>query len=302
MKAILSTRSGPPEVLHYRDREKPTPGPNELLVRVRGATVARGDVVMRRMPRIVLRIVGALAGFKPMDTPGVEYAGDVVEVGDRVTAFRVGDAVCGTATGLRHGANAEFVCVPERPKQGVIVRKPEAVSYEDSAAAVVGGMTALQLVKRAGVRSGDRVLVNGASGSVGSYVVQLAKHVGAEVTGVCSASNVEMVRSIGADHVIDYTREDFTQGAAKYDVIVDAVGKTSKRRCRGALEADGRYVSSRAPTKEVAEELEYVQKLVESGEIRVVVDSEYPLERIVEAHRYVETGHKHGNVLVRVPE
>jgi NADPH:quinone reductase-like Zn-dependent oxidoreductase len=243
-----------------------------------------------------------LFGFKIMKIPGVEYAGEIEETGERVTSFKKGEAVCGTTTGLRYGANAEYVCVPENPKQGVITGKPEGITFKQSAAAIVGAMTALQFLKRADIKAGDSVVVYGASGSVGSYAVQLAKHFGAVVTGVCSTSNLELVRSIGAAHTIDYTSEDFTLNGKQYDVIFDAVGKISKSKCTDSLAEGGRYVSVRSPTREKVEELAYVQDLVEAGEVQALIDREYPLEQVDEAHRYVESGRKKGNIVIRVAD
>lgn len=300
MKAVHSPKSGPPEILHVREVPKPQPRAGELLIKVRSATVMRGDTVMRRIPRFLLSTIGALMGFKPMGTPGVEYAGEVESIGDGATAFAPGDAVCGTATGLRHGANAEYIVVPEKPKHGVIVKKPDGLTFDQAAASIVGGMTAMQLLKRAAVTEGERVLVYGASGHVGSFAVQLAKHFGCHVTGVCSTANLELVRNIGADHVIDYTREAVTDSGARYDLILDAVGKLRKSRCRAALADGGRYTSIRKPTKERSEELAYVQKLVADGALSPVIDREFSIDEIAEAHRYVESGRKRGTVLLRV--
>ena len=302
MRAVLCPKSGPPEVLQVSEVKKPFPQAGEILVKVRCATVTRGDVVLRRIPRAVLAVLGALFGFKAMKIPGVEYAGEVEEIGGNVTSFNKGDPVYGTTTGMRFGANAEYVCVPEKPKQGVIARKPAAIAFEQAAASTVGAMTALQLLKRSQIKSGDKVLVYGASGSVGSYAVQLAKHFGAAVTGVCSAANLDLIRSIGADQVVDYTMEDFTVNGQRYDIIFDAVGKLPKSRCGDSLTAAGRYTSIKSPTRERIAELEYVQERVASGEIEVLIDREYPLEQIVEAHRYVESGRKRGNVLIRIAD
>ena len=302
MKAVICPKSGPPEILQVAEIQRPVPKDGEILVKVRDATVTRGDVHLRRMPRPVLALVGALFGFKAMKIPGVEYAGEVEEIGGGVTSFKKADAVSGTTTGLGCGANAEYVCVPEKPKHGVIIRKPKGITFEQAAASIVGAMTALQFLNRAEIGSGDRILIYGASGSVGSYAVQLAKHLGAEVTGVCSTSNLDLVRSIGADRILDYTKVDFTRDGQRYDIIFDAVGKLSKSRCRGSLTAGGRYVTVRTPTREKAAELEHVQKLVAAGEVKVLIDRVYPLEQIVDAHRYVESGRKKGNVVIHVSD
>lgn len=300
MRAIVSPKAGPPEVLSLADVQRPTPGASEILVRVRYATVTAGDVRMRRFSRLFLAVVGALMGFRAMKIPGVEFAGEVEETGHDVTAFRKGNQVVGTTTGLSHGANAEYVCVPEHGKMCVLVKKPDQVAFRDAAATGVGGMTALQLLNRAGVKPGDAVLVYGASGSVGSFAVQLAKHLGAEVTAVCSSANVEAVAGLGVDHTIDYRSEDFRDNGRRYDVIFDAVGRLRKSDCAGSLTENGRWASVRSLTKEVAEELEFVMELVAAGEIRPLIDREVPLEDVAEAHRYVETGRKRGNVVVRI--
>jgi len=302
MKAVLLTKSGPPEVLQVIERDKPAPGPGEILIRVHAATVTSGDINLRRIPRLLQSVLGPIAGFKPMKTPGVEYAGIVEAVGSDVTAFKAGDPVCGTTTGLAYGANAEFVCVPEKPKMGVIAAKPEGVSFGEAAAATVGPMTAMFLLKKAGIASGQRVLVYGASGSVGSYAVQLAKHFGAEVTGVCSGANISLVESLGADHTIDYQQDDFTQNNQQYDLVFDAVGKISKARCAGSLSENGRFATVRSMTKENSDELKNILRLVEAGVVKAVIDREYSLDEIVEAHRYVESGRKRGNVILRVAD
>lgn len=300
MKAVHSPKSGPADIMYIVNRPKPEPQAGELLVAVRSATVTSGDVQMRRLPRRLLTVVGALAGFKPMETPGTEFAGDVEAVGPGVTAFSVGDAVCGTTTGLRHGANAEWVVVPAAPKHGVVQRKPEELSYDQAVACIVGGMTAMQLLKKAGAGEGDHVLIYGASGHVGSSALQLATHFGCHVTGVCSTANVELVRSLGAEYVIDYTAESITDRDGRYDLILDAVGKLPKSRCKSVLADGGRYTSIRRLTKETADELAYVQNLAATGVFTPVIDREFALDEIVGAHRYVESGRKRGTVIVRV--
>lgn len=300
MKAVLSPKSGPADILQIVEKPKPEPRAGELLVAVRSATVTSGDVQMRRLPRWLLTVVGALAGFKPMETPGVEYSGDVEAVGPGVTAFSVGDAVCGTTTGLRHGANAQWVVVPAEPKQGVIQRKQDELSHDQAVACIVGGMTAMQLLNKAGAGEGDRVLIYGASGHVGSSALQLAKILGCHVTGVCSTANLKLVESLGADHVVDYTAESIADSDARYDVILDAVGKLPKSRCRKILADGGRYSSIRRPTKELAGELAYVQDLAATGRFTPFIDREFSIDEIVAAHRYVESGRKRGTVIVRV--
>lgn len=302
MKAILSPKSGPPEVLRLADVKRPRPKAGEILIQVRYATVTIGDVKLRRLPRWLLAIVGALFGFKVMKIPGVEYSGVVEEAGPGVTDFAVGDAVVGTTTGLAYGANAEYVTVPVESRQGVLVRKPEALGFREAAASVVGPMTAMQILKRARIEKGTRVLVYGASGSVGSAAVQLAKHFGAEVTAVCSTRNLDLVRSLGADAVIDYTATDFAAAGGHYDVVVDAVGKISRGRAKPVLADHGAFLSVKAPTKEKADELELIQTLAAAGTLRAPIDSEIGLAEVPAAHAYVESGRKRGNVLVAVRE
>ena len=289
-------------MLQYKDIEKPGPKSDEILIKVYCATVTSGDVKLRRFNRAFLSILGLVVGFKPMKIPGVEFAGVIEEVGSQVSSFKQNEAVCGTTTGLRYGANAEYVCVPEKPKMGVIARKPEKISFKDAACTPVGSMTALWLLEKAKLTEGESMLVYGASGSVGSFAVQLARHSGVKVTAVCSSGNVELVRSLGADNVVDYTREDFTQKGQKYDVIFDAVGKTTKSKSVSALTENGRFVSVKSLTREKTEALEGILQLVESGEIKPLIDKEYTLDQVREAHRYVESGRKKGNVVIRIGE
>jgi alcohol dehydrogenase len=300
MKAVLQPRSGPPDVLRVADVERPVPGDRDVLIRVHVATVTMGDVMLRKLPRMLLHVVGLFAGFKPKVIAGVEFAGEVVEIGRSVSRFAVGDRVFGTTTGLATGANAEYLCVPEQWKSGVIAKIPDALPHAEAAALPVGGMTALQLLRKADVRTGQRVLVYGASGSVGSYAVQIARHWGAAVTGVCSAANLDLVRSLGAEAVIDYTREDFAKRGVRYDVVFDAVGKISRSRAKDALARGGTYVSVTSLTNESEDDLALLAGLAAGGKIRAVIDRHFTLDQIVEAHRYVESGRKKGNVLIEV--
>jgi NADPH:quinone reductase-like Zn-dependent oxidoreductase len=299
MKAIVTTKYGAPDGLQLQEVVKPTPADNEVLVKVHAATVTAGDVMLRRLT-FPLSMIMQIMGIPRKKTPGHEFAGEVEAVGQNVTRFKKDDRVFGTTTGLSVGANAEYVCLPEEWKSGVLALKPTNMTYEDAAALPVGGMTALYLLKKANIRSDQKVLIVGASGSVGSYAIQLAKHFGAEVTGVCSTANVEMVASLGADSVIDYTTDDFTQNGHTYDVIFDTVGKTSQSQCKDSLTDGGAFVSVQSTTKESIENLLLLKELVEAGAIKPVIDRHYPLEQVAEAHRYVETGRKRGNVVITV--
>lgn len=300
MKAVLQPRSGPPDVLTLAEVERPVPGDREILIRVHAATVTMGDVMLRKLPRLLLHAVGLVVGFKPKIIAGVEFAGEVVETGRSVTRFSVGDRVFGTTTGLATGANAEYLCVPERWKLGVMMHIPDEIPYAEAAAIPVGGMTAVQLLRKAGVRTGQKVLVYGASGSVGSFAVQVARHWGASVTGVCSTANLDLVRSLGADTVIDYTREDFVKHGVMYDVVFDAVGKLSRSGAKRAIARGGTYVSVKSLTSETDDELALLAGLAAEGRIRAVIDRHFTLAQVVEAHRYVESGRKKGNVVIDV--
>jgi NADPH:quinone reductase-like Zn-dependent oxidoreductase len=300
MKAIVVTGSGSPEVLELREVEKPAPRDNEILVRVHASTVTIGDAILRRMPRFVMGPMVTLMGFKLKKIAGHELAGVVEVVGKDIRSFREGDHVFGTTTGLRSGANAEYVCIPEEGGKGMVAMKPANISFGEAAAIPIGGLTALQILRSGNVKKGDKVLIYGASGSVGTYAVQLAKYYGAHVTGVCSGANLDLVRSIGADEVIDYTKEDFRKNGKTYDVVFDTVRKLRKSGCRKSLGENGVFISSWSPTRESNEDLILLKDLVEAGKVRPVIDRTYPLEEVVEAHRYVDKGHKRGNVVIIV--
>jgi NADPH:quinone reductase-like Zn-dependent oxidoreductase len=328
MKAIVWTKYGPPEVLELREVEKPTPKDNEVLIKIHATTVTAGDCEMRslNLPFFLSLPMRMWVGFlKPrgMTIPGTELAGEIEAVGKDVKQFKEGDQVFGSA-GMGLGANAEYICLPAEPgeMEGGVAIKPANMTFEEAATVPFGGRDALNFLRLGEIRSGQKILINGAGGSIGTFAVQLAKLNGAEVTAVDSTAKLDMLRSIGADHVIDYTQEDFTHNGEIYDVIFDVVGTVSFSRSARSIKENGTYLlanpmrgqmirspwARRTSGKKVimqaasgtVEDLVYLRELIEAGKIKTIIDRSYPLEQIVEAHKYVETGAKQGNVVITV--
>ena len=322
MKAIVCTKYGAPEVLELQEVEKPQPKDNEVLIKIHAAAVTAAGLIGRKGVPVFTRIFSGLT--KPKKSIlGMELAGEVEAIGKNVTSYQEGEAIFGL-TGLALGANAEYKSLPE---DAAVIAKPANTSYEQAVAVIEGGLTALNFLKNKGkIKEGQKVLIYGASGSVGTASVQIAKYLGAEVTGVCSAANLELVKSLGTDTVIDYNREDFTQNDQTYDIIFDTVGKRSFPACKDSLKPDGIYLDAAGlstvfymlwtslfgrkkailtatylrPVQDLKQDLSLLKELVEAGVIKPVIDRSYPLERTVEAHRYVETGRKKGNVVINM--
>ena len=326
MKAIVWTKYGPPDGLQLKEVEKPIPKEDEVLIKVHATTVTAGDCEMRSLKfplylSLPIRLFAGLQRPTRITILGQEFAGEIEVVGKAVKRFKEGDQVFGTP-GFGFGAYAEYKCLPEEPKMGVLASKPVSMTYAEAAAVPTGGLEALHFLRKGNIQSGQKILIIGAGGSIGTFAVQLAKYFGAEVTGVDSSGKLDMIRSIGADDVIDYTLGDFTKNAETYDVIFDVMGKSSFSDSVRSLKPNGRYLlgnpglsqmvrgrwTSMRSSKKVmigaaiqkTEDLVFLKELIEAGKIKSVIDRCYPLEQIAEAHRYVETGQKKGNVVITV--
>ena len=322
MKAAVYTRYGPPDVLRIEDVEKPVSGDNEVLVRIHATTVCAADWRFRKADPFFVRFFNGLLRPKKIHILGMEFAGTVESVGKAVTGFRAGDQVFG-GTGFKMGACAEYVCLPEN---GTLAAKPVNMTFEQAAAVLFGGFSALHFLRKAKIQAGQKVLIYGASGSVGTFAVQLAKHFGARVTGVCSTAYLDLVKSLGADEVVDYTREDFSQAGRIYDIVVDTVGKSGFSRTLRCLKRGGFYaqvgysgslwsipvgilggmwasltgaaIVISGVAGGTVEDQCFLKGLIEAGKLRTVIDRCYSLDQIAEAHRYAEAGHKKGHVVI----
>jgi len=298
MKAVIYEKYGTPDVLELRDIAKPTPKDNEVLVKVYSTTVTAGDWRMRKAEPFVARLFNGLFKPKKVKILGFELSGIIEETGKEVNSFKKGDHVFASC-GFKFGGYAEYKCLPEND---LIAIMPSNMTFEEAATVPIGGLTALRFLNKAGVRNGQNLLIYGASGSVGTFAVQIGKYYGANVTAVCSTPNVDLVKSLGADNIIDYKNEDFTKTATRFDCIFDAVGKTSRSACKHLLMPNGKYVSVFGSPGKSENDLLTLKELIETGKLKTVIDRRYTLGQIREAHAYVEKFHKKGNVVVNIFE
>lgn len=327
MRAIVCRKYGPPEVLQLKEVEMPTPKDNEVLIKIHATTVTMGDCETRSLKfsgvlKFLMRLaIGFRGPRKKHSILGQELVGEIVSIGSKVKKFKIGDSVF-ASTGFHFGAYAEYICLPEK---GLILIKPESVTYEDAAAIPTGGLEALHYIRKANIQKGQTILIRGASGSIGTVAIQLAKYYGAVVTGVGNPKSLEVMKSIGADNVIDYTKQDFTQSGQTYDFIFDVIGKNPFSNYLGCFNQKGTYINAnpklalinrdkkiakkndirfisgnRDDNKEMIEQLNLLKELIEVGKIKSVIDRRYTLEQMVDAHTYVEKGEKTGNVIINV--
>jgi NADPH:quinone reductase-like Zn-dependent oxidoreductase len=325
MKAIIWTRYGPPNVLQLKDIEKPTPKDKEVLIKIHATTVTTGDCEMRGMKvslfyRFFMRLYIGFRRPKRITILGMELAGEIESVGKDVKRFKIGDQVFAAPSFNKLGTYTEYTCLPEESKEGLLAKKPINMTYQEAAAVPIGGLEALHFIGNGNVKNGQMVLINGAGGTIGTFAVQLAKYYGAEVTCVDTTRKLEMLRSIGADHVIDYTQEDFTKNKESYDVIFDVVGKRSFSDFKNSIKKNGllilanpklshllrsRFSSMKIKVRKLnskIEDLLFLKELIEEGKIKSIIDRTFSLEKAVEAHRYVETGNKIGHVIIKIVE
>jgi len=307
MKAVVYYKYGPPEVLQHKEVEKPIPDDNEVLIKNYATTVHVGDTRMRgfRVPKAHWLPMRLFLGITKPKRPilGMEVSGVIESVGKEVKKFKAGDEIF-ALTGFNGGGYAQYssvLAIKGTEVKGMVVHKPSNLTFEEAAAVPAGALTALLHMQKVNVQKGKKILIYGASGSVGTYAVQIAKYYGGEVTGVCSTSNLKMVKSIGADKVIDYTKEDFTKSGETYDILFDAVFMISKSKCKDILKENGIFDSSHAKIPGPKEkDLIFLKELVEKNKLKPVIDRTYPMEKIVEGHRYVDKGHKKGNVVITI--
>ncbi|MHA1532914.1 MAG: NAD(P)-dependent alcohol dehydrogenase [Candidatus Heimdallarchaeota archaeon] len=327
MKAVVWTKYGSPDWLELQEVEKPKPNDNELLIKIKATTVTVGDCEMRRfeyplLMKLLLRLFIGIRRPKRITILGMEFAGQVEDIGKNVTKYKIGDEVFAATGMIDTGTYAEYICLVEEPSMGAMALKPINMPFEEAASVPVGGLEALSLLKQANIQSGDTVLINGAGGTIGPFAIQIAKYYGAEVTAVDSAKKLDVLRSIGADHVIDYKTENFTKSGKVYDVIFDVIGKASYSGCikslkdngiflisnpKGTRKLRGRWTSRRGSKKVIVgatanstEDLIFLKELAEAENLKAVIDRRFPLEQTADAHRYVESGNKIGNVIITV--
>lgn len=323
MKAVVWTKYGPPDVLQLQEIPKPVPKDDEILIKIYASTVTAGDCEMRTLNLPLMlgyptRLYIGITKPQKVTILGQELAGEIEAVGKDVKRFKVGDQVFGSP-GFSFGGYAEYKCMPAEPDDGILALKPTNMSFEEAAAVTIGGLESLHFLKKSEIHSGDKVLINGAGGSIGTIGIQLAKYYGAEVTAVDSTGKLDMLRSIGADHVVDYTQEDFTKSGVMYDVIFDVIGKAPFSGSMNSLKPNGSFLLANPNLTSLIrgqmtsgkkvfagtssynmEDLEHLKDLIEAGKLKTVIDRRFPLDQTADAHRYVETGQKKGNVIITV--